>query len=152
MSNTVAQFLSKANGDSSGTWPWPGPKKWRIRKRKILQSHVIAPPRRNRNTPTGAPRRAISPRPARLCVKSKFLHAMTTPFRNNFPPLASRQPTILGWRGGSKHQAKMVQCFESSQKKKNSHAPSLARRISMGGVGANTFATCSKTMILSFMN
>jgi hypothetical protein len=60
MSNTVAHFLFKANGDSSGTWPWPGPKNWRISKRKIQQSHVLAPPRRNRNTPTGAPRRRES--------------------------------------------------------------------------------------------
>ena len=32
-----------------------------VRKRKIPQSHVLAPPRRNRNTLTGAQRRAISP-------------------------------------------------------------------------------------------
>jgi hypothetical protein len=31
-------------------------------------------------------------------------------------------------------------------------AQRLALRISTGGVGANTFATCSKTMILSFIN
>jgi hypothetical protein len=72
----------EANGKSSGTWPWTGLKNWRLNKRKILTSHALAPPRRNRNTPTGVPRRAISPRLAKSCVKNKFPHAMTTQFRN----------------------------------------------------------------------
>ena len=67
--------MSKANDDNYETWPWPGLKNWRLRKWKILQSHVLAPPRRNRNTPIGTPRRAISPRPARLCVKKEQIPA-----------------------------------------------------------------------------